>query len=124
MQLTLAHHPITAIRFGANTQLDGTVLTVDREALRKLVLEDDSLSTVDFEILRPGESCRAGPIFDTVEPRAKAPGDSPDFPGILGPGTTAGLGTTHVLSGAAVSVLAEMTPDPTRTLMLSRWKFR
>jgi glycine reductase len=116
MQLTLAHHPISAIRFGAQTAIDGNVLTIDREALRKLVLEDDSLTSVAFEILRPGESCRAGPIFDTIEPRAKAPGDGSDFPGILGSATTAGLGTTHVLVGAAVSVLAEMTPDPTRTL--------
>ena len=48
----------------------------------------------------------------TIEPRAK-PGRRSDC--ILGPATTAGLGTTHVLAGAAVSVLAEMTPDPTRT---------
>jgi sarcosine reductase len=116
MQLTLAQHPIKEIRFGAQTQLDDSVLTVDPEALRKIVLEDDSLASVDFEILRPGENSRAGPIFDTFEPRAKAPGDGSDFPGILGPATTAGLGTTHVLVGAAVSVLAEMTPDPTRTL--------
>jgi glycine reductase complex component B subunit alpha and beta len=115
MQLTLAHHPITEIRFGAKTQLDGTGLAVDREELRKLVLEDEALTSVGFEITRPGESCRAGPVFDTIEPRAKPAGGGPDFPGILGPATTAGLGTTHVLAGAAVSVLAEMTPDPTRT---------
>ena len=79
MQLTLAHHPITDIRFGTSTQLDGSVLTVDREALRKIVLEDESLTSVDFAIPRPGESSRAGPIFDTIEPRAKAPGDGSGF---------------------------------------------
>ena len=79
-----------------------------------MVLEDAAIESVAFDIARPGESCRAGPIFDVVEPRAKADGGS-DFPGIIGPPTTAGMGTTHVLAGAAVSVLAEMSPDPSRS---------
>src|SRR5512147_1626119 len=114
MQLTLAIHPITDIQFGARLALDGNTLTVNGEELRNLVLQDDAIGNVAFEIVRPGESCRAGPIFDVIEPRAKADGGS-DFPGIIGPPTTAGMGTTHVLAGAAVSVLAEMSPDPSRS---------
>ncbi len=115
MQLTLASHPITEIRFADATGLDGTVLAVDREELRRLVLEDETIAGVEFEILRPGESGRAGPVFDIVEPRAKEPGSGADFPGILGPPVTAGMGTTHVLTGTAVSILAEMAPDATRS---------
>jgi len=115
MQLTLAQHPITDIRFGQATHLDGNVLEVNEAELRALVLQDDALAGVDFASARPGESCRAGPIFDVVEPRAKEPGIGSDFPGIIGAPTTAGIGTTHVLTGAAVSVLGEMAPDPTRT---------
>ena len=107
MQLKLAIHRIAAIRFGKRTALEGTTLVVDAEELRRLVLEDPSLSGVEFEVAQPGESCRAGPVFDIVEPRAKEPDSSPDFPGILGPPQTAGMGTTHVLEGAAVTVLKE-----------------
>jgi sarcosine reductase len=107
MQLKLAIHRITGIRFGSRTSLDGTTLVVDTEELRRLLLEDPSLLGVDFEIVRPGERCRAGPVFDIIEPRAKEPDSSPDFPGILGPPQTAGMGTTHVLEGAAVTVLKE-----------------
>ncbi len=82
-------------------------MIVNAEALRRLLLEDPSLSRVEFEIVRPGESCRAGPVFDIIEPRAKEPDSSPDFPGILGPPQTAGMGTTHVLEGMAVTVLKE-----------------
>jgi Glycine/sarcosine/betaine reductase component B subunits len=71
---------------------------------------------VNFETVRPGESCRAGPIFDIVQPRAKETGSSPDFPGILGPPMTAGVGITHVLEGAAVSVLAERSPGESRSV--------
>ncbi|MGH7926258.1 MAG: glycine/sarcosine/betaine reductase component B subunit, partial [Candidatus Binatia bacterium] len=115
MELTLAKHPVTQIDFGAQTRVDGTVLSIEREELRRLVLEDTGIADVEFAILSPGESARAGPIFDIVEPRAKEPGSGSDFPGILGPATTGGIGTTHVLTGAAVSIVAEMSPDTTRS---------
>jgi glycine reductase len=114
MQLTLARHGITAIRFDVPTRLEGTVLYVDCAELARVLLEDESLTGVDMEIVAPGESCRAGPVFDIVEPRAKAAGSSPDWPGILGAPLTAGLGTTHVLEGAAVTVLRESSPGDTR----------
>ncbi len=116
MELTLARHPVTQIYFGTPTRLDGTILVIDAEELRQLVVEDEAVENVDFEIVRPGESCRAGPIFDIVQPRAKEPGSSPDFPGILGPPATAGVGITHVLEGAAVSVLAERSPGESRSV--------
>jgi sarcosine reductase len=116
MQLTLANHPVTEIHFGAQTRLDGSTLVVNTEELRRLLQEEEAIETADFEIVRPGESCRAGPIFDIIQPRAKEPGSSPDFPGILGPPTTAGTGITHVLDGAAVSVLAERSPGESRSV--------
>jgi sarcosine reductase len=114
MQLTLEIHPITAIHFGDSTAIDGTSLLVSAGELRELLLKDRSLTAVDLEIACAGESCRAGPVFDIIEPRAKAPDSSPDFPGILGPPYTAGFGTTHVLEGAAVTVLREKSPGDSR----------
>jgi sarcosine reductase len=114
MQLTLAIHPISEIHFDSKTRLNGATLSVSKEDLRRLVLEDSSFESVDFELVRPGESCRAGPVFDIVEPRAKAPGGSPDWPGILGAPETAGVGTTHVLQGAAVTLLREQSTGDSR----------
>jgi len=114
MSLTLAIHPVSTIRFGDETRLDETTLVLNTDELRKLVLDDPAIESADFEIVHPGESCRAGPIFDIVEPRAKEPGASPDWPGILSAPQTAGLGTTHVLKGAAVTMLREQSPDDSR----------
>ena len=114
MQLNLAIHPIGEIRFGDNTRLEDTALGVNQEELRRLVLDDKALENVDFAVARPGESLRAGPVFDIVEPRAKAPGSSPDWPGILNAPATAGAGTTHVLEGAAVTLLREESPGESR----------
>jgi sarcosine reductase len=110
MRLTLAYHPVSEVRFGNTTQLDGTTLVVDQEALRQHLLEDRRLESVDLELVRPADVCRFGVVFDILEPRAKAPGTGPDFPGILGPIDLVGQGTTHVLKGSAVTVLDEAEP--------------
>jgi glycine reductase len=110
MRLTLAYHAVSDIKFGHTTQLDNTVLVIDQEALRQHLLADRRLASVDFHAVRPGDSCRFGVVFDILEPRAKAPGTGPDFPGILAPIEMAGQGLTHVLQGAAVTVLDEGAP--------------
>ena len=114
MALTLALHQVRDLMLGDKHQLDEHLLIVDVDDLRRTVLEDSAFDSVEFEIAYPGESCRAGPIFDIVEPRAKAPGGSPDWPGILGPPQTAGFGTTHVLQGSAVTMLREESPGESR----------
>jgi hypothetical protein len=114
MQLTLAMHPIGEMRSGANTRLEGTILVIAEDELRRVVLQVPGIESVDFAIIRRGESCRAGPVFDIVEPRAKAPRGSLDWPGILSAPRTAGSGTTHVLNGAAVTLLREESPGESR----------
>lgn len=105
MNLDLACHTVTNIAFGDSTRLEDSSLIVAKDELRTLLLEDNTLESVDLEIVGRGAECRVGPVSDIIEPRWKAPGGSPDFPGILGPPATAGFGTTHVLQGAAVTVL-------------------
>ena len=114
MRLILAFHPVTEISFGPATRLDKSVLIIEESELRQMVLQDSRIESVDFAIVRPGESCRAGPIFDIVEPRAKERGASPDWPGVLGAPQTAGSGTTHVLQGAAVTAVREQSPGESR----------
>jgi glycine reductase complex component B subunit alpha and beta len=110
MRLTLAYHPVTDVRFGDTTQLQGTVLEISPAALRQHLLEDRRLQHIDLEIVHPGEACRFGAVFDIVEPRAKAPGSGPDFPGIVDPIAMVGQGMTQVLQGVAVTVLDAAVP--------------
>lgn len=110
MRLTLAYHPITDIQYGEATRLEGTTLTFDQDALRAYLLDDQRIQHVDFDLAQPGESCRFGVVYDIIEPRAKEPAGGADFPGILGPIESAGHGVTHVLQGAAVSILDEAAP--------------
>lgn len=110
MELTLAVHLIDELVFGDATRLDGARLIIDQEELRLHLLEDRRLQSVEMEVAKPGQPCRVGMVYDILEPRAKAPGDGSNFPGILGPITGAGKGTTHVLRGAAVTVVDAEAP--------------
>ena len=120
MPLTLAIHPVRSMRFGDGTELGDAELVIGEEALRQRLLEDSRLASVGLEVVSPGEACRMGIVFDILEPRAKSPISSAgqeltarvtsDFPGILGPMALAGRGATHVLRGAAVTVLDEAAP--------------
>lgn len=105
MRLTHAIHTVARMSFGQKNQLEGSHLQIDVEELRSCLLADRRLQSVDLQIVHSGESCRVGYVFDVVEPRAKEPGSGTDFPGILGPVSPAGQGTTHVLRGAAVTVV-------------------
>jgi glycine reductase len=107
MRLTLAYHPVSELRFGNTTQLEGGLLQIDQEALRQHLLADPRLASVDFHVVRPGDACRFGVVFDILEPRAKAVGAGPDFPGILDAIAMVGQGTTHALQACAVTVLDE-----------------
>ncbi len=102
MRLELGTFPVAELRFGSETRLDGARLTVDRDAVRRLVAEDLTFSRVDVEIVRPGEACRVIHVADTVEPRIKVAGPGAIFPGTLGPLENVGAGRTHRLSGVAV----------------------
>jgi glycine reductase len=105
MRLELARHPISELRWGDFTRLDGTTLEIDQDELRGIIMGDQRIESVDLQLVRPGENCRAGPVLDIIEPRAKEPDASPDFPGVLSGPAIAGSGTAHVLEGAAVTVL-------------------
>jgi glycine reductase len=110
MPLTLANHPISDLQYGDSTRLEGGTLFINSDELLHYLLGDSRLSRVHLDIVHPGDICRFGPIFDILEPRAKAAGAGSDFPGVLGPMQVAGEGITHVLPGAAVSVIDTGTP--------------
>lgn len=102
MRLELGSIPVSDVVFGPRTQLDGGVLTVSQEELSSLVLQDERLRSVSWELVKPGDSARIIPVKDVIEPRVKAAGTGTVFPGLIGKVDTVGSGRTHVLKGVAV----------------------
>ncbi len=98
MRLEMASYHVKDVQWSDRTGFEHGVLSVDYEALRRLVMEDGDFARVDMEIVRPGESVRLIHVIDVVEPRCKAEGGS-TFPGLLGPVRTIGEARTSAPSG-------------------------
>lgn len=110
MRLELAAFPVREVRFGLETLFDRGTLTVNKDELIKLILQDRRVLAADLDVAFPGEKTRIVKIHDAVEPRVKVSGPGCVFPGILGPVETVGEGTTHALSGVTVMASAEYQP--------------
>ncbi len=102
MKLELGYIDIQDIQFSAQSKVENGVLYVNADELKALVLEDENLKNVTFDIARPGESVRITPVKDVIEPRVKVEGNGGIFPGMLAKVDTVGSGKTHVLRGSAV----------------------
>jgi glycine reductase len=100
MELELRYSYVKDIVLSDSTRIDNGVLKVDTEELKLVLMEDDRIEDVKFDVAKPGDSIRILPVKDVVEPRCKADGDG--FPGLVGEIYEAGRGTTYVLKNAAV----------------------
>jgi glycine reductase len=113
MRLEMATNVVGEVRWGAATRLASGVLEIDREAVRRLILEDDAFADVALDVVRPGESVRIIHAMDAAEPRWK-PEPGSTFPAFVGPPRTVGEGITRRLDGVAVlSVSDAVAGEPT-----------
>ena len=71
MKLEVGHIFINDIQFASESKIENGVLYVDEEAVKAIVLEDEKIKDVKFDIAKPGESVRITPVKDVIEPRVK-----------------------------------------------------
>ena len=102
MKLELGIIPISDIQFGPESKVENGTIYVNADELKALILEDESLQSVELDIARPGESVRIMPVKDVIEPRVKVSGEGAMFPGVISKVATVGSGRTNVLRGSAV----------------------
>ncbi len=122
MRLEIAQFPVREIVFGSDIRYADGRLTVDPDALGRLVAEDPRIRHATCEIVVPGQSIRVPYVLDAVEPRVKARGAGCVYPGVMGGVETVGTGRTHCLAGMAVVASGEI-PLPTSGTAASRGAF-
>ncbi len=101
MELRLEFVEIADVQFGSKTSISNGVLYVNKQELNDMVSGDENFTSVNIEIVKPGDNTRIVNVVDVVEPRCKISGGV-DFPGVLGRIVSAGRGTTRALKGMAV----------------------
>src|SRR5262249_24367321 len=110
MRLEVGTVRIQDVELGAGTALRGRTLVVDRDELRRIVLDDSHFADVRVGLVKPGESVRIIHALDVVEPRWKVAGPGGVFPGFVAPPITVGEGRTHRLDGVAVVEVGPPVP--------------
>lgn len=100
MELKIRNIKIEDINFGKITKIENEILTISKNEIQELLLEDERILEVDINIARPGESIRIIPVKDVIEPRAKLDGEA--FPGIDGSLEEVGKGITYALKNCSV----------------------
>jgi hypothetical protein len=109
MKLDIGTFSVIDIVFGGETSFADGVVTVNRDALVKEILQDDRLTAANIEIAKPGESVRIWPVRDTIEPRVKVSGGGVPYPAVCGRDVeVVGSGRTHRLAGMAVLDVAQL----------------
>jgi len=107
-KLELRTFDVDHVAFADHTSLTGHALTISKDEIESLVVADPAFSSVDIQLVRPGEAARITQITDVVEPRAKSGGTGGVFPGLLSPVEPAGRGRTDRLRGVAVVTSGEV----------------
>ena len=102
VRLEMGNIYIKDIQFADTSKIEDGILYVDKGAVKAVVLEDEHIKTVTFDIAKPGESVRITPVKDVIEPRVKVEGKGGVFPGIISKVNTVGSGKTYALKGMAV----------------------
>lgn len=62
MKLEVGHIFINDIQFASESKIENGVLYVDEEAVKAIVLEDEKIKDVKFDIAKAGESVRITPV--------------------------------------------------------------
>ncbi|MBI4494556.1 MAG: hypothetical protein HY690_17390 [Chloroflexi bacterium] len=113
MRLEMASFVVRDVRFADRTRFEAGVLEVNRDELRRLILDGGDFADVAVEVVRPGDQVRLIHVIDAVEPRCKL-GEASAFPGFIGPPQVAGEGRAHRLAGMAIVSLGEaVAGEPT-----------
>jgi glycine reductase complex component B subunit alpha and beta len=102
LKLELGYIFIKDIQFAEVSKVENGTLYVNKEEVKKIILEDQNFISAEVELAKPGESIRIMPVKDVIEPRVKVDGPGGIFPGMVNKVETVGSGKTNVLKGAAV----------------------
>jgi len=110
MRLTIEAVDIKKIIGGSKTYAENGVLGINIQELKQKICADSRISSVEIELVYPGDEVRMLNVQDVVQPRCKI-GENSDFPGFVSKIQTVGCGRTRSLLGAAIAV---SNPDTNR----------
>ncbi|MBA1334588.1 MAG: hypothetical protein HPY66_2492 [Firmicutes bacterium] len=95
---------IKSVAFAEKSYLENGALYIDKQELLDK-MQSDMFSSLQIELVAPGEDVRLLGVHDITQPRVKADEPEASFPGIWGNVKPAGEGRTVALRGVVVTEL-------------------
>lgn len=111
MKLKRGYITVEDVRFGSETAFSGGVLTINKQEMEEYLLkedENDNITSIALDIVRPGEHVRIVHVLDTLQVGVKVDGPGTFMPGHLSDPTIVGSGTTHYMKNLAIMECAEL----------------
>ncbi len=109
MRLQIESIDIKDVKVGSKSYVLEHVLHLSLLDLKELILKDVRISSVEVDVVFPGDQVRIVNLVDVIQPRCKIDLEDADFPGFIGKVNTAGHGRTRSLRGVAVLVADPQT---------------
>lgn len=106
MKLQINNFIVENIVFGKENNFENNILTINKEELLKVVLEDEHITEADIEIVKPGDKVRLCPVKEAIEPRVRLDGRG-IFPGVTGELDYCGEGEINALKNCSVLVVGK-----------------
>jgi len=104
------HYPVTSLSWGSSTRYESGHLTISRNDLLQYLEAQGLLKEVEIEeiqLVLPHTSTRVVNIFDVFAARCRLGEGAVNYPGILGPQTGVGHGTSATLDHFAVLAISK-----------------
>lgn len=107
MKLEYKKIEIQDVQFGEETKVEGSTLTVNKEALIEELNKNENVKSIDVDLAKPGEKTRIIPVKDVIEPRYKEEGN-PGFAGVTTDAKPLGDGVVKILENVAVVTIGDI----------------
>ena len=117
MKLQIESIDIGDIQVGSKTSVSDHLLHLDPRELEGLIVKDERISSVEINLVYPGDQVRIVNVVDVIQPRCKVDPEGEDFPGWLGNLAMAGKGKTRSLRGLSVVLSNSLSKRPYSSLI-------
>ncbi len=107
MKLEYKKIEIQDVQFGEETKVEGSTLTVNKEALIEELKKNENVKSIEVDLAKPGEKTRIIPVKDVIEPRYKEEGN-PGFAGVTTDAKPLGDGIVKILENVAVVTIGDI----------------
>ncbi|WP_420330364.1 glycine/sarcosine/betaine reductase component B subunit [Peptostreptococcus russellii] len=107
LKLELRRIPITDVKFGSETKVDGTTLVLDKDSIIAELKKVPNVKDIKIDLAKPGEKTRIIPVKDVIQPRYKVEGAA-GFAGVTSDVAQLGNGIVNILDGSAIVTIGDI----------------